>query len=174
MMECRHIVLVVMFPPVAAASRTTPVLCMRLAMHTEQNGALGLSEHTRFYSGRSEDCPHVLPKTAMGSCNSIFLSKDWVTWRWKLFWKMLAVKERERVKEIRLQFLLQSSSDTGACRGSKQVVQNYCTVSHRSSLACSLLLLFLLVSAALKESFYPNLASLQKGDLGSELQILYK
>ena len=136
--------------------------------------SLGLVRTHRFYSGRSEDWPHVLPKTAMGSCNSIFLSRDRDTWKWKLFWKMLAVKERERVKEIRLQFLLQSSSDTGTCRGSKQVVQNYCTVSHRSSLACSLLLLFLLVSAALKESVYPNLASLQKGGLGSEQQILYK
>ena len=138
MMECCHIVLVVTFPPVAAALHTTPVLCMRLAMHTEQSGTLGLSEHTRFYSERSEDCPHVLPKTAMGSCNSIFLSREWVTWRWKLFWKMLAVKERKRVIDIRLWFLTQSSSDSGACRGSKQVVQNYCTVSHRSSLACSI------------------------------------
>lgn len=128
-MKCRHIVLVVTFPPVAAASRTTPVLCVRLALHAEQSGALGLSEHTRFYSGRSEDCLHMLPQTAMGRCNSIFLSRDWVTWRWELFWKMLPVKERKRVIDIRLWCLLQSSSDTGACRGSKQLVQNHCAES---------------------------------------------
>ena len=76
MMECRHIVLVVMFPPVAAASRTTPVLCMRLAMHTEQSGALGLSEHTDFTQGDQKTghmcCPRlpwavVIPSSSAGT-----------------------------------------------------------------------------------------------------------
>ena len=64
MMEHQCIVLNSPFPVMQLQHHTTPVLFVRLVMHTEQSGALGLAEQDRFYSGRSEDCPHTLPLLA--------------------------------------------------------------------------------------------------------------